>query len=70
MLNCREVTRLASESLERPLSLRERVGIWIHMRMCSGCRNFNRQVGTLRLLSRRYVRDPGRLPGDSGSDRE
>ncbi|NQV24887.1 MAG: zf-HC2 domain-containing protein [Rhodopirellula sp.] len=40
MLNCKEVTRLVSESFDRNLSLRERFGLRLHMMMCSTCRLF------------------------------
>ena len=43
MLNCKEVTRLISESFDRNLSLRERFGLRLHVMMCSTCRLF-RQI--------------------------
>lgn len=54
MLNCRQVTRLLSESQERTLTLQERVSLKMHVMMCSGCRNFGRQMHTLRQVARAY----------------
>lgn len=60
MLNCTEVTRLYSESLEHPLTLRQRMAVQSHAMMCSGCRNFGKQMHQLRSLSQQYVdrKDP------------
>jgi hypothetical protein len=56
MLNCQEVTRLLSESQERSLSLQDRMSLKMHVMMCSGCRNFGRQMHTLRQVARAYVK--------------
>ncbi len=70
MLNCREVTRLFSESQERTLHLSERISLKMHTLMCSGCRNFGTQMGALRQVARRYVRgadysgEPGGGPAE------
>ena len=37
MLNCKEVTELCSQELERPLRMGERVSMHTHLMMCSGC---------------------------------
>ncbi|ASP37986.1 hypothetical protein CHH28_04510 [Bacterioplanes sanyensis] len=54
MLNCEQATRLQSESMERPLSLKEKVELKLHTAMCNACRRFGRQVGSLRDMSRQY----------------
>ena len=36
MLNCREVTQICSEEMERPLAVREHVALRVHLMMCSG----------------------------------
>lgn len=56
MLNCQQVTRLISESQERTLSLGERMPLNMHVMMCSGCRNFGKQMQMLRQISRAYVK--------------
>lgn len=55
MLSCHQVTRLFSESQERPLTLQERMPLKFHTMMCAGCRNFGQQMHTLRYLTRSYV---------------
>ncbi len=55
MLTCRRVTELLSEAQEHPLSLRDRAALRMHMMMCDGCRNFERQMDMLRKISRSYV---------------
>ncbi|RII83504.1 zf-HC2 domain-containing protein [Neopusillimonas maritima] len=55
MLNCRGVTQLLSESLDRELSLSDRMNLKIHVMMCSGRRNFGRQMKVLREASSRYA---------------
>jgi predicted anti-sigma-YlaC factor YlaD len=56
MLNCMNVTRLYSESQERPLTLKERMSMQVHVMMCSPCRNFGNQMTTLRQLARAYAK--------------
>lgn len=56
MKNCREVTRLFSEGLERPLSLGERAHLKLHCMMCVGCRNFGDQMQDLRQIARRFAK--------------
>jgi len=56
MLNCKNATRLMSESQERSLSITERVSLKLHMMMCSGCNNFNEQMGSIRLMTRSYAK--------------
>ncbi len=56
MLNCNKATRLMSESQERPLSVTERISLKLHMMMCSGCNNFNEQMGTIRSMTRTYAK--------------
>lgn len=42
--NCDEVARLASESLDRDLSLRERVGVRFHKIICAWCVRYEGQI--------------------------
>ncbi|HQR70766.1 MAG TPA: zf-HC2 domain-containing protein [Burkholderiaceae bacterium] len=67
MLNCREVTRLVSESQERPLRVNERMGLRLHLMMCSGCRNFERQMAVMRSAMREFAHsDHGQKPPGAG----
>lgn len=44
MRNCREITALVSQGLDKKLSLRERFAVWLHLLICSSCRNFQKQA--------------------------
>ncbi len=68
MMNCREVSELCSQEMDRPLKLAERVGLGAHVMMCSGCANFRSQMRTLRQIAQAYAQGRG-LPTDAGEDR-
>ncbi|MFV8782612.1 zf-HC2 domain-containing protein [Microbulbifer sp. SA54] len=59
MMTCKQATRACSESLERPLRAAETIELKLHLAICSGCRNFSRQMHTLRSLARDYAKKPG-----------
>jgi hypothetical protein len=42
MLNCKDISRVVSESFERPLSFGERTGLRLHMLLCGTCRRFQK----------------------------
>ncbi|MDZ8118218.1 zf-HC2 domain-containing protein [Pontiella agarivorans] len=50
MRTCKEISTLVSESLDRELSLRERMAMRVHLMMCSLCRTYSRQIGQLRSI--------------------
>ncbi|NWF38608.1 zf-HC2 domain-containing protein [Mariprofundus sp. NF] len=41
---CKHVSRLASDSIERKLSLWERFRFHLHLAMCRNCRNFDQAL--------------------------
>ncbi len=49
MLSCREVSRLAAERMDRPLTVSETMQFYFHLAMCRACSRYARQ---LRWLSR------------------
>jgi predicted anti-sigma-YlaC factor YlaD len=53
MLNCKQATALLSQRMERKLGPGERLSLKMHLVMCSGCRNFGRQMDFLRQALRR-----------------
>lgn len=63
MLNCQNITRMISESQERTLAMQERMSLQVHVMMCSGCRNFGKQMDTLRHIARVYAKGPDRRRG-------
>lgn len=42
-MSCRQATFLCEKKCEEKISLGERLGMWLHMRMCSLCRMFKEQ---------------------------
>jgi hypothetical protein len=54
MLNCLEATQLLSEAQDRPLTLKERVSLRIHLAMCTGCHNCKLQMSALRRIVKAY----------------
>jgi len=54
MFNCKKVTQLLSESLDRNLSLYQRMGMRIHLIMCKFCSRYKEQLLFLRKTARLY----------------
>ena len=51
MLNCRQITRLISQSMDATLPWPRRVAIRLHLLYCLGCRRYAAQVRFLRRAS-------------------
>ena len=71
MLSCKDVSRLMSDSLEKQLPLSKRMGIRMHLMMCSVCRTARKQLLFVRQLLTGYDRwleesgpEKDRLPAD------
>ncbi len=56
MLNCKDISKLISESLEKDLPLRTRMAVKFHLMMCSMCRIYYKQTHVLREAVREYGR--------------
>lgn len=56
MMNCKQATRLISESQDRPLSLPERMTLKMHVMMCTGCKNFSLQIPFLSQAMKTYAK--------------
>jgi hypothetical protein len=54
MSPCADATRLASESLDRPLTGRERRALRLHLLMCHLCRRYARQLRALHHVLHRH----------------
>ncbi len=52
MLTCKDASHLLSQRQERPLSLRERLGLRLHLWMCVSCRRFEQQLALMRRAMR------------------
>jgi hypothetical protein len=51
--SCRDVTRLASESMDRTLPLSTRIQLQLHYWICKACTEYRRQLLALRQATRR-----------------
>ncbi|WP_022949589.1 anti-sigma factor family protein [Methylohalobius crimeensis] len=51
MLSCKQAVELSSKAQDKPLSWRERMALWFHLRLCQICRRYTRQLRLLRRVS-------------------
>ena len=54
MYNCKKVTYLVSESLDRKLPLSQQMGVRIHFMMCKFCLRYREQLLFLRNIAHLY----------------
>jgi len=52
IFDCSEISRLVSDSMDRKLSLYQRLGIRIHLMMCRYCARYRNQLFFLRKTIR------------------
>lgn len=50
MLSCKEAIKLASQNLDRELSLWQRIGLRFHVAMCNACSAYKRRIEDLNKL--------------------
>ena len=48
LLSCKETARLLSQGEDRKLAFGERVALRVHLAICNGCRNVDKQFKFLR----------------------
>ncbi|MBU0498453.1 MAG: zf-HC2 domain-containing protein [Gammaproteobacteria bacterium] len=65
MLTCKQATQLLSQRQDRQLGFAERLGLRMHLTLCAGCRNFDRQMGFLRRACRSHPAISNAEPQDS-----
>jgi hypothetical protein len=56
---CAATSRVSSASLDRQLSLRERLGLYTHLFMCGLCRRYHRQLIAIQKLTSGVAHDDG-----------
>ncbi len=54
MLNCKETTRLLSESQDRPLTLIEKINLRLHLSFCDGCTRYKSHLNNIRHFLNHY----------------
>jgi hypothetical protein len=52
--NCKEASRLMSRAEEKPLSLRDKIRLRLHVRKCIACQRYERQLGVMRAAIRQF----------------
>ena len=66
-LKYRDAARLASQAMDQRLTLGERVALRVHLAICDGCTNFQKQVEFLRTAIRELgSRDPATERSEPG----
>lgn len=55
MISCRKASELISLSMDRPLAVRERLALGLHLCACSMCRTYRRQAVIIRDMARALV---------------
>lgn len=64
MISCKEATKLISDSMDRPLSLRRRFALRLHLFMCRFCSRYRKQSFLIREAMRRLAHEED-TPGTS-----
>jgi len=54
MLSCKDTTVMVSQSLDRTLTLRERLGVKLHLMICVACRRMLKQMQLLSSVAQHY----------------
>jgi hypothetical protein len=52
MLNCRQITRLVSQSMDAKLPWHQRLAVRVHLLYCSWCRRYASQIQFLRKATK------------------
>jgi predicted anti-sigma-YlaC factor YlaD len=66
MGKCKNITRLLSDAMDRRLTAGEWLAVQFHLPTCSGCRNYRKHIGLLRVASREAsgLHRPDSTPND------
>lgn len=55
MPNCQEVSLLTSRAMDEKISLKEQVGLKMHLLVCKWCRRYSKQVNLIRDIVRQQA---------------
>lgn len=67
MLSCEDISHRISESLDRKLPLRERLGLKMHLFMCNACRQVASQMRLLHAAARHLRSAERESPSEQGT---
>jgi hypothetical protein len=67
MLSCKDVTRLISASMDTSLPIGKRIGMRLHLLMCTFCARYERQLLLIHETVKRLVATE-ETPGDTLSE--
>jgi hypothetical protein len=68
MLSCKEVTEICSLEMEEPIPFGQRLGLGVHLLMCTGCTNYRQHLRVIRQAMQTYAE--GRAVTDDPSQSE
>lgn len=54
IINCKQTHELVSQSMDKDLSLLDRMRVRLHLGICTSCSNFNGQMHLLREAMRKF----------------
>jgi hypothetical protein len=57
MFNCKQASELVSQSLDRPLTITERMSVRIHLLICKACARFGRQLAIMQVTIKKFIAD-------------
>ena len=57
MLNCKQVSQLVSESIDKKLPLMTRMNLWMHLSMCGLCKGFRKTILRVHSEAKAYAAD-------------
>ena len=55
MRTCREISALISQGLDKKLNFADRLAIYLHLLICSPCRNFQKHARFIRKAAQAYA---------------
>lgn len=67
MKTCKDISELLSDSMDRPLTWRERWAVRTHLFMCRHCSRFQNHLHFLHKASERYV--PNKTPTQNSENK-
>jgi hypothetical protein len=57
MLSCKQASELVSQSLDRSLTMRERMSVRLHLLICAACARFGRQLAFIQAMIKKFISD-------------